>query len=564
MSRGRRRRKKPKEGEAPKQVPAQGPPPAAPEGQTQTDAKAAAPPAKPPQAAHPKNLMLISMVEPEECRVALMEGGALEGFFIERASLTSTVGNIYKGVVVNLEPSIQAAFVDFGEPRHGFLHVSDVVPPKGRDDGRDQDLAVRDAAARPRRSSGRIERILRRGQEIVVQVTRAGIGNKGPALTTYLSIPGRYLVLMPGIERTGVSRKIENEEQRKRLRDILKDLQPPPGLGFIIRTAGADQTKRELSRDLNYLVRLWNLIVERLKTTQAPAEIYRESDLVIRTMRDIFSADIEQVLVDNREVANSAREFVRAVMPRYADRIRTYEGTEPLFHRYGVEGEIDRINQRRVSLPGGGSIVIEQTEALVAIDVNTGTFRARGDAEETLFRTNLAAAREIPRQLRLRDLGGVIVIDFIDMRSTDHRRKVEQALREAMRRDRARSRILRMNQFCLVEMTRQRQQKGLERALYEDCPTCKGTGRIKSAESMALDVMRRLNVLLSRREVAGVEIHLNENVVHYLMNRKRRAIIDLEEATKKRIIIRVDHELGVEDTSTTCYGASGETVKINA
>jgi ribonuclease E len=538
--------------------------------------------------ARPKSLMLINVVEPEECRVGLLEGSHLEGLYIERASVANTVGNIYKGVVVNLEPSIQAAFVDFGEARHGFLHISDVVEPSpaSSSDGQVQE------PQRFRRRS--IQDILHRGQEIVVQVTRAGIGNKGPALTTFLSIPGRYLVLMPESGRApgrrhrgapaaapagegetgrrgrplGVSRKIEDETERLRLRDILKELSPPEGLGFIIRTAasaisGNRQTaKRELARDLNYLVRLWNLIVERVSAVQAPAEIYRESDLVIRTMRDIFSADVERVLVDDAEVASRAREFVQAVMPRYADRIQTYEGVEPLFHKYGVEAEVDKINQRRVGLPGGGSIVIEQTEALVAIDVNTGTFRTRGDAEETIFRTNLVAAREIPRQLRLRDLGGLIIIDFIDMREEGHKRQVEQTLREAIRRDRAHTKVLRMSQFCIVEMTRQRQKMGVERALFEDCPACKGVGRVKSAESMALDIMRRLNLLLSRPDVAGVEIHLNESVAHYIVNRKRRAIIDLEEETKKRIVIRVDHELGVEDTTTICYGSSGETIKI--
>jgi len=518
--------------------------------------------AKTPAKKGSDTLMLINVLEPEECRVGLLENGVLEGLFIERTSAGDNVGNIYKGVVLNIERSIQAAFIDFGSPRHGFLHVSDVVPP-APPARRDRPAADGRDGPRSRRHLT-IQNVLHRGQEIVVQVTRAGIGRKGPALTTYLSIPGRYLVLMPGIGRTGVSRKIEDEAQRARLKDLLKDLSPPEGLGFIIRTAGAEQTKRELARDLNYLLRLWTLIGERVKTVKAPAEIYRESDLVIRTMRDIFTADIQQVLVDNPEVAQRAREFVRAVMPRYADRIQTYEGAEPLFHKYGVEEEVERLNQRRVGLPGGGSIVIEQTEALVAIDVNTGTFRAGGRGEETLFRTDLAAAKEIPRQLRLRDLGGVIVIDFIDLRDAARRREVEQTLREGIRRDRARTRVLRMSQFGIVEMTRQRQKGGVERALYEDCPTCRGTGRVKSAESMALDVMRRLSLLLARADVAGVDIHLNEAVAHYLINRKRRAILALEEATKKRVVIRVDHELGVEDTTTTCYGSSGETVKINA
>ena len=287
-----------------------------------------------------------------------------------------------------------------------------------------------------------IQEIFRRGQEVLVQVIKEGIGTKGPTLSTYISIAGRYLVLMPGLNRVGVSRKIADDEQRRRLREIFTELKPPKGLGFIIRTAGMERNKKELQGDLAYLARLWQVVVRRIRKAKAPAEIYQESDMITRTIRDTFTSDIDTIWVDEPTAFEHAREFAQIVMPRYASRIKLYEDSEPLFHKYGIEDEISRIQQRHVPLPNGGSIVIDQTEALVAIDVNSGNFRADNNAEETAYRVNLLAAREIARQLRLRDLGGVIVNDFIDMREEKHRRGVEKALRDAIKRDRARTKVL--------------------------------------------------------------------------------------------------------------------------
>ncbi|MFV2070048.1 MAG: Rne/Rng family ribonuclease, partial [Pirellulales bacterium] len=404
-----------------------------------------------------KQEMLINVAQPEECRIAIVEDGILEELYVERSSQDNYVGNIYKGRVVNLEPSIQAAFVDFGVGRNGFLHISDVEPQYFRQGGFDPDKPIRPNASersenadegerdadgdedratetathrRPRRVGFRprikppIQDIFRRGDEVLVQVIKEGIGTKGPTLSTYISIPGRYLVLMPALGRIGVSRKIEDDEDRKRLREILLELNPPKGLGFIVRTAGTDRTKKELSRDLAYLLRLWKVIVRRIKKQQAPIDIYEESDMIIRTIRDIFTGDVDAIHIDEPEAFERAKEFLQIVMPRYVSRLHFYEGREPLFHKYGLDEEIARINQRQVPLKEGGSIVIDQTEALVAIDVNSGSFRTDDSAEETAFRLNQMAAREIARQLRLRDLGGVIVNDFIDMRKDKHRRGV--------------------------------------------------------------------------------------------------------------------------------------------
>jgi ribonuclease E len=752
-----------------------------------------------------KKEMLINVLQPEECRIAIVEDGVLEELYVERTSHESYVGNIYKGRIVNIEPSIQAAFVDFGVGRNGFLHVSDVEPAyyrhleQGRDGGRgrgyggrdrhrgparparerrheepsalrsameeepeelaetrpapesegrpeaepepgrrssrgrgrrgrreepaegqgapsaeelaetgnydeareepppasgestappppepaesqppserepprfmdsaerrteEDDLApprvesgpqgsepdlffpqpppaeivergaeenpresefepvaddwpesdlgaelepaeFEDASehlamepvpgfdededeARPRRrsreerggrrggrgaprrfSQGRpkplIQDIFRRGQEVLVQVIKEGIGTKGPTLSTYISIAGRYLVLMPGLNRIGVSRKIADDDQRRRLREILSELQPPKGLGFIIRTAGLDKNKKELQRDLAYLSRLWQVVVRRIRKMKAPAEIYQESDMITRTIRDTFTSEIDTIWVDEPTAFEHAQEFLQIVMPRYAARIRQYTDSEPLFHRYGIENEIARIQQRHVPLPNGGSIVIDQTEALVAIDVNSGNFRADNNAEETAYQMNLLAAKEIARQLRLRDLGGVIVNDFIDMREEKHRRGVERALREAIKRDRARTKILKISQFGLIEMTRQRIRPSLKRSVYQDCPHCLGTGQVKTCESMSIDVMRMLQLAAHHPNIHRIQVQVADEVAHYLLNKKRKEITRLEEAGEIQVTVSGTAGLPPESLEFVCYDNNNNEVKF--
>jgi ribonuclease E len=566
-----------------------------------------------------KQEMLINVSQPEECRIAIVEDGVLEELYIERTSQDNYVGNIYKGKVVNIEPSIQAAFVDFGVGRNGFLHISDIEPQyfrqggydpdkpiesarRGYRDGgprdggsrdaghresesrtaRDADVAVdelddgdssepasgrRPPSRRPMRPGARprikppIQDILRRGDELLVQVIKEGIGTKGPTLSTYISIPGRYLVLMPALGRVGVSRKIEDDDQRRKLRDLMLELHPPRGLGFIVRTAGIDRTKREISRDLAYLVRLWKVIIRRIRKFPAPIDIYEESDMIIRTIRDIFTAEVDTIYIDEPSAYERAKEFLQIVMPRYVSRLQLYEGREPLFHKYNLDREIALIHQRKVPLRQGGSIVIDQTEALVAIDVNSGSFRADDSAEETAYQMNLLAAREIARQLRLRDLGGVVVNDFIDMRKERHRRNVERALRDAVKRDRARTKILRTSPFGLIEMTRQRIRPSLKRSVYRDCPGCSGTGVCKTAESMAIEVMRLL-ILATQQQIAKVTVTVSDDVASYLNNKKRGEIAKLEQDSKIAVQVLGLEHASPEHLVLECHDSAGREVKL--
>jgi len=496
-----------------------------------------------------KQEMLINVSQPEECRIAIMEDGVLEELYVERTSQDNLVGNIYKGRIVNIEPSIQAAFVDFGVGRNGFLHISDVEPQYYRQGGLDPDKAfdlvdpsgktaevAGDEAARARRKprlgdrprvKPPIQDILRRGDEVLVQVIKEGFGTKGRVL-----------------------------------RDIMLDLKPPKGVGFVVRTAGTERTKSEMARDMAYLLRLWKSIVKRMRKYSAPIDIYQESDMIIRTIRDMFTEDVARILIDEPAAYERAKEFLELVMPKYAPRLQLYEGKEPLFHRYGLEEEIGRIHQRKVPLKGGGSIVIDQTEALVAIDVNSGSFRTEKSAEENAYQMNLIAAKEIARQLRLRDLGGVIVNDFIDMRKEKYRRGVEKALHEAMKRDRARTKILRTSPFGLIEMTRQRIRPSLRKSIFRDCPTCTGTGTVKTAESMAIEVMRTLHLSETRDDVTRLNITVHDEVATWINNRKRREITQFEDRTHIQLHVVGKDGVSPEHLVFDAWDSSGRSVRF--
>ena len=516
-----------------------------------------------------KKEMLINVLQPEESRIAIVEDGVLEELYVERRSQENYVGNIYKGRVVNLEPSIQAAFVDFGVGRNGFLHVSDVEHQyyKHLLNG-NEDPDEKQRRRRPRfnersvRNKPPIQGIFERGSEVLVQVIKEGIGTKGPTLSTYISIPGRYLVLMPGLQRVGISRKIADDDVRRKLRASLNELSPPPGLGFIIRTAGLDRTKKDLQRDLNYLIRLWRVIVRRIKKHSSPVDIYEDSDMIIRTIRDIYTSEIDGVWIDEPSAYERAREFMKIVMPRQVNRVKLYEGKDAIFHKYQIEDEIAGIQDRHVPLKGGGSIVIDQTEALVAIDVNSGSFRVDDNAEETAFQVNLRAADEICRQIRLRDLGGVIVNDFIDMREEKHRRGVERALREAIKRDRARSKILRISPFGLIEMTRQRIRPSLRRSVFEDCPCCSGVGLVKTAESVAIEVMRMLMTSANREGTNRIVVEVHEKVANYLSNRKRGDINKIEEENDVHIDINARTDVSPNHLRFNCSDGIGNPVRV--
>ena len=486
--------------------------------------------------------MLINAVEPEECRIAIIENNVLEELYIERSSREQIAGNIYKGKIVNIESSIEAAFVDIGLKKNGFLHVSDVFVPTESGNS----VSDTDAHNNPRRDHHKIRDILHQGQEVLVQVTKESIGTKGPSLTTYLSLPGRYLVLMPDVPRHGVSKKIEDEEERQRLKKILEGLNPPSDVGFIIRTAGALQTKKEIHKDFHYLLRLWKNIEKQAKAVSAPATIYQESDLVIRATRDILSADIREIIVDSEPVFEKTRNFLRMIMPKYEKLLTLYKEDKPLFHKYNIEKELEWINCRKIPLPRGGSIIIEQTEALVAIDVNSGKFKEETDPEGTAFKTNLKAAKEVTRQIRLRDLGGVIVIDFIDMRDEAHNRAIEKALADSLKRDKARTKMSKMSKFGTIELTRQRIRSSIRDVLFEECKFCGGTGYTKTVESLCLNAIRHLKFALHSPQIAKIEIIANHEVANYLQNQKRKQMIEIEDAYNKKInIISItNHEYG--------------------
>ncbi|RKY27704.1 MAG: ribonuclease E [Planctomycetota bacterium] len=496
-----------------------------------------------------KRTMLINVVEPEEGRVAILKDGVLDELYIERTQKQTYLGNIYKARVVNVEPAIQAAFVEFGGDKQGFLHVSDVLPDIGKGGGR---------TPKKRGRHRLIQNVLRRGQELLVQVTRDGVGHKGPTLSTFVSIPGRYLVLMPQLKRLGVSKKIEEPEQRDKLRKMLESLHPPKDLGFIVRTAGAGKTKRELQKDLQYLMRLWKAIQLRTKKSTAPAALYKESDLVIRTIRDLYTPEIKEIVLDHEDECKKAREFLRSIMPRGKHILKFHDSAEPIFYKYGVEEQIEGLYRRKVPLKSGGSLVIEQTEAMVSVDVNSGGYRREKDLEETALKINLEAAREIARQLRLRDLGGVVVIDFIDMRSMKHRQAVEREFRAAVKDDRAQKTVLKMSRFCLIEMTRQKMRPGMHRDAYEECPLCHGSGSVKTVASVSLEVMRKIKLGLREPEIKNIEVTVSPQVAFYLQNTKRKDLVYIEDTYGKAIYIRSDEDFQTEDNKVVYHTKNGE------
>jgi ribonuclease E len=502
-------------------------------------------------------LILVNAADPEEQRVAVIEDGEILDFQMTVRTENSVVNDIYRGRVVNLEPAIGAAFVDFGQGRNGFLHTSDVlsaygdkdwsldklltttIDPEEWDSGSSQpsvgaELSEEESKSgegeaskrKPKRSHpGRfrarprlpITDLLKKGEMVVVQVTKDAIGDKGPTLTTYISIPGRYLVLMPSMSRTGVSRKIEDEKERRRLKRILQQLEVPPGMGVIVRTAGVGHSRADLKRDLDYLKGAWEAFGKRLRSGHGPAPLYQESDVAIRTVRDLFTPGTEAVIVDDSEVHRQIVEFTKQLMPENQDRVKLHTGPRPLFHTYGVEPDFERILARRIELPSGGSIVFDQAEALVAIDVNSGRTRSDSfDFEEIALKTNLEAAPEIARQIRLRDLGGIIVVDFIDMMRMANIRAVERKFKEALEDDRARSKVGRISQFGLLELTRQRLGPGMSKKVFHTCPRCRGTGRVRTVESRAAAILRRLGSAMTLKGFSTVEVRAHPEVIAYL------------------------------------------------
>jgi ribonuclease E len=678
--------------------------------------------------------MLINAIDPEESRIAVVEDGVLQELHVELANREAYLGNIYKGKVVNIEPSIGAAFVAFGGRVNGFLHVSDVLPAYGRDDfqledvieGRarvdaddgpesmqqalsdddedddgpapaggddlpheesnvaiaehdedagepvdpeavadedadaDEDACADDEARpepddepfaddagdrdadgeapghggerplnmaaahggegdlggdhgdhgdhggeppaagggagtsagapadqggvgdrrdrrrgrrggrdrggerRPRGPRPTIDQLLKKGQEVVVQITKEGIGSKGPTLTTYISLPGRCLVLMPSLPKCGVSRKIEDGHERKRLKRIVRELDETGhgGIGFIVRTAGVNKSLQDLQRDRDYLKKIWEMVAQRLKVTRAPALLYQESDLVLKAMRDQFTPDIADVVVDCEDVFLRIRDFAEKLMPHMAERIKQHAMTTPLYHHFGIEKDVESLYQPKVELPNGASIVIDQAEALVAIDVNSGRYKAGGDTDETAYRTNLDAIPEIVRQLRLRDLGGLIIIDFIDMAHEKQRRGVERKLIEALRGDRSRIKVGRISPFGMLEITRQRVGPGLKRTVFMQCPHCKGAGWSRTVQSKALSVLRESRALVNLKGFSVLQIFVAPAVADYLVNYKRRAVLELEDAVGKSLVFRPEASYPIDVVHYRFLTGDGQEARI--
>ncbi|HEX9871797.1 MAG TPA: Rne/Rng family ribonuclease [Candidatus Tectomicrobia bacterium] len=476
--------------------------------------------------------MLINAEDAEESRVAIVTDGILEEFDIETSHKEQNKSNIYKGLVVKVEAGLQAAFVDYGGKRAGFLPLGEVHPTCYAD----PELAKRGGRVR-------IHDVLKRNQELLVQVVKDEIGTKGAALSTYISLPGRYLVLMPGVDATRVSRKIEDEAQRRQLKEIVAQLAPPPGTGVIIRTAGLDRTKQELQRDMAYLLKLWETILAQAKEIPAPSVVYEESDLVIRSIRDYFTPDIAEILVDDREVFKRAREFLQAIMPRYVSRIKLYRERRPIFSKYQLEEQIEAIFEDKIPLKSGGSIVIERTEAMVSIDVNSGRSTQERGMEETAFKTNMEAAEEIARQLRLRDLGGLVVIDFIDMRDRKHIQEVERCLKNALKRDKARTEMSRISKFGLLEVSRQRLKPALQDETSLPCPHCRGQGLIRSKESLGLTVLRKIQAAAVKGNLMVAKAKVPLEAANYLLNEKRDRLLKLEQEYGIRLHVEGDATL---------------------
>lgn len=464
--------------------------------------------------------MLINVKHPEEARVAIVHDGRLMELNIEISGKEQTKGNIYKGVVLRVEPGLQAAFVDIGRPKPGFLQMGELHPDfwQWRDDVPEEQ----------RKRRPRIQEVLRRGQELVVQVEKDERDNKGSALTSYLSLPGRYMVIMPGSDSTGISRKVEQESVRKQLKEIMAGMSIPEGIGYIVRTQAVGRTPEELQKDMENLLALYGEIRKSAADIKGAGEIYRDKGLIIRFIRDYFSDDIDEVVVDSKEAYNEAKEFFRETMPECEKLVRLHREKRPIFSRFQIEEQIDQIYEKRVQLPSGGSLVIDPTEALVSIDVNSGKSSGERGIEDTAFKTNMEAAEEVARQLRLRDLGGLIVIDFIDMRDRKHNHEVEKTLKQALKMDKARVNLGRISDFGLLEMSRQRIAKTLNDAIHLECPHCEGRGKIKSVEAMALSFLRKIHGAAAKGNVAEVHGGLPLEVAYYLLNRKKRELSQIE------------------------------------
>ena len=487
-----------------------------------------------------------------ETRVAVSEAGRLEEFNIERTTEERLVGSIFKGKVRNLQDDLKAAFVDIGFEKNAFLHYWDIVPssfdsgveiverPVQRDRRREK----------PKITQKDIPRVYPPGSEIIVQVTKGPIGTKGPRVTTNLVLPGRYLVLLPNSDQSGISRKIENPQERQRLKRILRELTIPEGMGVIMRTVGEGQQKRYFVRDLALLLEEWAQIQERIQEQPMATCVFQEPDLIERTVRDFLTEDVERIVVDNPKAYDRMREMIAKISRRSAEKVKLYNEPQPIFDRFGITRQLENTFSRQVHLKSGGYLVVDETEALVAIDVNTGRHKGGKDQESSILKVNLEAAEEICRQLRLRNMGGLIVLDFIDMKSRRDQQQVYQRVKEGLRRDKAKTHILPISQLGLMEMTRQRHTESVHAAVYDDCPYCKGRGKVKSALTMSVEIQRKLSEILKRRTRDESDFQLRIVVHPTILDRLRtedeKHLIEMEKRYFGKLSFRADPAMHAE------------------
>ena len=486
---------------------------------------------------------IVINVDPNETRIAVLEDTKLVELFVERADDRRLVGDIFKGKVNAVLPGIQAAFLEIGLPKTAFLHSSDMLESMLDFEMFDIDEPT-GGERRPEPQS--IENYLQKGQEVLVQVIKEPIGTKGPKVSGRLSLPGRYLVLMPGLNHIGVSRKITDREERQRLKQILHELKPNHA-GLICRTAAEGRSRKEAEADVKYLVDLWKEIEERAAEMEAPALIHREMEMTTGLIRDLFTEEIDRLVIDNKEAYKQILTYLKAFSPELKGRIKLYKGDGPVFDEYGIEAEIEKSLERKVWLKKGGYLVIDHTEALVSIDINTGRFTGKKSQEETILKTNLEAADEVARQLRLRDMGGIIVIDFIDMEQESSKRQVLDTLRAALRKDRARTKVYGLSELGLVEMTRQRERPSLVHYFSEDCPTCGGSGKILSGNSVAMRVDRFLRRIAAHSKEKNVQLRLHPDAATHLFDVRAERLEELEKELGLKVDVREDPRLRRDD-----------------
>ena len=496
---------------------------------------------------------LIINVTHYETRVALIENGTVSELYIERSAERSIAGNIYKGRVVRVLPGMQAAFVDIGLDKAAFLYVSDVYDNlediermmANNEENEEEKELHREQSEEVWSMEVQIEDRLQEGQEVLVQVAKEPLGSKGARITSHISIPGRHLVLMPTMDHVGISRRIEDESERNRLRELLLEIKPP-NYGFIARTAAEGVENDKIKAEMDFMLRLWQTIQKNNEHGQVPSRLYQEPDIILRAVRDLFTQEVDKLIVDSQEDYEKIVEFVETFMPSLKAAVKLYEGTEPICDAYGIEMELQRALGRKVWLKSGGYIVLEITEALTAIDVNTGRYVGKRNLEETILKTNLEAVKEIAYQLRLRNIGGIIIIDFIDMEKEANREKVFNRLREALRRDKSKTNILKMSELGLIEMTRKRTKESITRVLREPCYYCDGEGYLKSTATMCYEIFREIERDRDALFGRSVMVTAHPEVVHLLYDEERHRLEELEKNLQARVTVRADQSLHLE------------------